>query len=303
MARMSSISRPRQIGNRMLVPMGKAVTKTGSQARPGTRGGEAPAGTPDEDRARGSALTKGMAVLDLVAGARRPIGLVELTERLGLPKPTVHRIVRQLEDEGLLRREPLRDRYGVGPRLCRLSVSALQASVGGGAVHAILEEVVDLIGETCNLGMLDRSEVVYADRVECNWPLRLQLQPNSRLPVHATANGKLLLAFLPEASRRRILANVELTEFTPNTITATDRLEAEFARIRERDYSVNDQEFHLGLIGLAVPVRDSSGRVLAGLAVHAPLPRLDVESALRHLPALRDAAARIGDAMEELTRG
>lgn len=283
--------------------MGKAAVKRGSQAGNGGTAGTVQVGAPDEDRTRGSALTKGMAVLDLVAAAGRPIGLVELTERLGLPKPTVHRIVRQLEDEGLIRREPLRDRYGVGPRLCRLSVSALRSSIGGGAVHAILEHAVGLIGETCNLGMLDRTEVVYVDRVECNWPLRLQLQPNSRLPVYATANGKLLLSFLPEPSRRRILSNVELTAFTPNTLTTIEQLEAEFARIRERDYSVNDQEFHLGLIGLAVPVRDSAGQVLAGLAVHAPLPRLDVESALRHLSALRDAAARIGDAMEELMRG
>lgn len=279
-------------------------------AKLGMRGhGRTPAdlrqsGTPgaDDERARGSALTKGMAVLELVAEARRPLGLVEITERLGLPKPTVHRIIRQLEAEGLLRREPLRDRYGVGPRLCSLAVNALQASVGGGAVHAILEEVVELIGETCNLGVLDRTEVVYVDRVECDWALRLQLQPNSRLPVHATANGKLLLAFLPERSRRRVLSNADLTAFTPNTITERDRLEAEFARIRERDYSTNDQEFHLGLIGLAVPVRDSRGQVLAGLAIHAPLPRLDIDSALRHLPELREAAARIGSAMEELMR-
>lgn len=256
----------------------------------------------DAARQGGSALTKGMAVLDVVAAAHRPVGLVEITERLGLPKPTVHRIVRQLEAEGLVRREPLRDRYAVGPRLCRLSVSALRASIEGGAVHAILERTVALIGETCNLGILDRDAVVYVDRVECNWPLRLQLQPNSRLPVHATANGKLMLAFLPEAARRRILSGLELTAFTPNTITSTEVLEAEFARIREQDYSTNDQEFHLGLIGVAVPVRDSASRILAGLAVHGPLPRLDIGHALEHLPALRDAAARIGAAMEDAMR-
>ena len=157
--------------------------------------GKPRSGSPEDERAHGSALAKSMAVLDLVAAEGRPLGLVEVTERLGLSKPTVHRIMRQLEDEGLLRREPLRERYSVGPRLCTLSINALSSAVQGGAVHAILADLVGRIGETCNIGVLDRTEVVYVDRVECDWPLRLQLAPNSRVPTYCTANGKLLLAW------------------------------------------------------------------------------------------------------------
>lgn len=253
--------------------------------------------SPGEGRSHGSALAKSMAVLELVVESRRPMGLVELTERLGLPKPTVHRIARQLENEGLLQREPERDRYGVGPRLGTLAVNAIRAAVETGAVHAILETLVARIGETCNIGILDRTQVVYVDRVECDWPLRLQLQPNSRLPAHCTANGKLLLASLEERSRRRLIAGLNLERFTPNTITDPARLEKACREIREQDFAANDQEFHLGLIGLAVPIRDALGHVIAGLALHSPLQRLDLEGARRHLPALREAAARMGDAL------
>lgn len=256
-------------------------------------------GSSEDERAHGSALAKSMAVLDLVATEGRPLGLVEVTERLGLSKPTVHRIMRQLEDEGLLRREPLRDRYGVGPRLCTLSVNALSSAVQGGAVHAILADLVANMGETCNVGLLDRMEVVYVDRVECDWPLRLQLAPNSRVPAHCTANGKLLLAFLDDRIREKLIASLALTRFTENTITDPKRLEEECQAIRRDDFATNDQEFHLGLIGLAVPIRDGEDRVVAGLAMHSPLPRLDIAGLRDHLPALRETAARMESALKE----
>ena len=258
-----------------------------------------PTGSAGEERAHGSALSKSMAVLDLVAAEGRPLGLVEVTERLGLAKPTVHRIMRQLEDEGLLRREPPRDRYIVGPRLCALSINALASAVQGSAVHAILADLVARIGETCNIGMLDRAEVVYVDRVECDWPLRLQLAPNSRLPVHCTAIGKLLLAFLDGQTREKLIESMAPTRFTENTITDPRRLEEECRAIRRDDYAVNDQEYHLGLIGVATPIRDDGGRVIAGLAMHGPLPRLDAGALRDHLPVLREAAIRIGAALAE----
>jgi DNA-binding IclR family transcriptional regulator len=256
-------------------------------------------GSPEDERAHGSALAKSMAVLDLVAAEGRPLGLVEVTERLGLSKPTVHRIMRQLEDEGLLRRELLRDRYGVGPRLSALSVNALASAVQGGAAHAILADLVADIGETCNIGLLDRREVVYVDRVECDWPLRLQLAPNSRVPAHCTSNGKLLLAFLDGRTRGKLIERMALTRFTENTITDPKRLEEECQAIRRDDFAINDQEFHLGLIGLAVPICDGEGRTIAGLAMHSPLPRLDIAGLRNHLPALREAAARMESALKD----
>ena len=250
--------------------------------------------------AHGSALAKSMAVLDIVVQAQRPIGLVELTERLGLAKPTVHRIVRQLEDEGLLRREPPRDRFSPGPRLCALALDTVRATVATGAVHAILESLVKRIDETCNIGVLDRTQVVYLDRVECDWPLRLQLRPNSRLPVHCTANGKLLLSMLEDRTRRRLIDNLILEAFTANTITDPGLLDEECRAIRKQDFATNNQEFHLGLIGIAVPICDGAGRVIAGLALHSPLQRMDLDDAQRHLPELREAAIRMGEALDNM---
>ena len=248
-------------------------------------------------RGTGSALQKGFAVLDAVASAERPVGLPELTELLGLPKQTVHRIARQLEADGFLRREPQRDRYVVGPRMSMLAVNSLNAAFRWAPTHAILEHVVEEIGETCNIGMLLGAEVVYIDRVECDWPLRLQFTAGSRVPLHCTAIGKLLVANLPARSRRRLLSAVPLTSYTDNTLTEPDAFDATCREIRKRGYALNNQEYHLGLIGIAVPIRLEGGTVAAGLAMHGPVPRMTVELALDVAPALRRAADRIAEVM------
>jgi len=160
--------------------------------------------------------------------------------------------------------------------------------------HTILQGLVAEIGETCNLTMLDGPEVVYLDRVESAWPLRVTLHPGSRVPLHCTASGKLLLALLPTPRRKRLLASLTLDRHTENTLTDARKLESELTRIRRAGSSVDDQEFMTGLVCVAAPVALPSGRVVASVAVHAPVARMPLARALTHLPALKRAAAAIG---------
>ena len=135
--------------------------------------------------------------------------------------------------------------------------------------------MVARIGETCNVGVLDDRDVICLDRVECDWPLRLQLQPGSRLPAHWSAIGKLLLAYMAPKARRRLLGRAPLESYTPHTVTDPHRLEEQMESIREQAVSIDDQEYLLGLCGSAVPIRDSGDRVVAALAVQGPQARMD----------------------------
>lgn len=245
-----------------------------------------------------SALEKAVAVLEAVTGSPRRLGLSELAQETGLSRQSAHRVVHQLEESGLLFHEPLKDRYLVGHRLKQLSLTALVSAQRMGSAHEVLRSLVARIGETCNVGMLDGGEVVYLDRVECDWPLRLQLQPGSRLPAHCSAIGKLVLAHLSDKTRRRLLAAAPLQKFTPHTITDLARLEESLAAIRREDVCINNQEYMLGLLGIAVPIRDSVGRVVAALAVHAPLARMNEAQARTYLPELRGAAEALGRALD-----
>jgi DNA-binding IclR family transcriptional regulator len=250
----------------------------------------------------GSALQKAIAVLEAAVTSPRNLRLTELARETGLSRQSAHRILRQLEASGLVQHEALHDSYLVGPRLKQLSFAALAAAQRGGAGHEVLADLVSRVGESCNIGMLDGREVVYVDRVECDWPLRLQLQPGSRLPAHCSAIGKLLLAFLEPEARGRLLDAAPLARHTANTETDPARLRRELDRIRAEHAAINDQEYMAGLLGIAVPIHDGAGRVVAGLAVHAPVARMNRSQAVAHLPALR-AAARKLDRIFELEFG
>ena len=245
---------------------------------------------------RGSALDKALAVLEAITAQSQPIGLPDLSARLKLPRQTVHRVLTQLEKLGLVVRDPSRDRFSVGPRLSTLALNALRTHNQSAPIHAILQQLVDEIEETCNVGVLDGLQFVYLERIECHWALRVHLQAGSRVPAHCTSGGKVMLAHLDDAVRARLLRNVTLKPCTEHTITQTTELEAELAEIRRRGYAVNNQEFTIGIIGVAVPIADRQGRVLAALAVHGPSPRLDLERAIGFVPRLKEAAGVMADA-------
>jgi DNA-binding IclR family transcriptional regulator len=237
------------------------------------------------------ATLRAVSVLEALVAAERPAALAELTGMVRLPKPTLYRMLGMLESAGLVMREPGARRYAPGPRLATLGRNVmLNGSLRAGR-RAILARLVEEIGETCNFTMLDGAEVIYVDRVEAAWPLRMNLSSGSRVPLHCTASGKLLLALLPKASRERITAQLALTRYTDTTITDRRQLAAELARIRANRYSTDKEEYHAGLVCVAVPVMDARKRACAALAVQAPVSRMPLQRALGHLAALRQAAS------------
>ena len=133
-------------------------------------------------------------------------------------------------------------------RLCELAVGVLTNSVRYGARHRILQRLVDALRETCNLTALCGSEIVYLDRVETDWPLRMHLSPGSRVPAHCTATGKLLLSLLPERQMNDLIRAASLRRYTERTITDPDQLIAALARIREDGVGVDDEEFAAGMV-------------------------------------------------------
>jgi DNA-binding IclR family transcriptional regulator len=110
------------------------------------------------------------------------------------------------------------------------------------------------------------------------------------VPLYASASGKLFLAAMPKRSRDRFLQQTPLIKHTPQTLTDPKRLSNEFNAIRERGYSIDNEEYLPGICCIAVPVRNSEGKVVAGVAVHAPLARMRIEQGLEYLPMLRNAA-------------
>ena len=259
-----------------------------------TRGAAVPAADTEADAGSGSSAERSLRLLSLLANEGRALSLADLAARLALPKGTAHRICTQLLAGGFLARDVDERSFVVGPALRRLAFDTLNHGVVRGQRHDVLAALVGQVGETCNFTTLDGTQVLYLDRVEAQWPLRLTLDVGSHVPLHCTASGKLFLAQMPQAVRDALIAQLPLPKMTRNTIASAKGLRAECERIAQQGYSCDREEFIAGLIAVAVPVHADDGSARAAIAVHAPTARMSLKQALEKLPFLQAAAERMG---------
>lgn len=236
-----------------------------------------------------STLFRGMSIMQLVAESIRGLSIAEIVELTGLAKPTVHRIAIQLEEEGYLQRGPDK-RFAIGHKLKQFSLAILSNVAVGAPRHAILETLAQEIGETCNCTILEGNHTVYFDRVECNWPIKVDLHLGSHLPLHATASGKLFLAYMRPKERNRLLSATVLSKNTERTAVTLELLEPELKKIKKEGVSFDNEELLVGMVAVAVPVFDKANRICFTVAVHAPTTRRSVNDLREFIPALQKAA-------------
>ena len=252
------------------------------------------AAKPADDATTGSSSERSLRLLSLLAKEGRALSLADIATRIGLPKATAHRICAQLLASGFIARDVNARDFVVGPQLRELSFDTLNHGTVRGLRHEVLANLVERVGETCNLTTLDGASVLYLDRVEAPWPWRLTLAVGVHVPLHCTASGKLFLALMPSDQRAELIAEASLKRMTDNTLTSARALQKECNAIAAAGHSLDREEFITGLVAIAVPVRDRQGDVRAAMAVHAPCARMSLEQARGHLPSLHAAAKRMG---------
>ena len=240
-----------------------------------------------------SAALRAFRVLETLAESSRPLSLAELVDTIELPKQTIHRILKQMQDSWLITRSPGSRKYACSSRVNRFALNVMINSGVTAARHAILRDLVEHIGETCNITMLSGTDIVYIDRVETEWALRVHLQAGSTVPLHCTSSGKLLLSLLPKVQRERLLRTLPLAAVSPHSITERIALRKELDQTRRRKYGINNQENLQGIIAIAVPIMLDRNRACAAVAVQAPIARMSLEQLLTHLPAMNEAAKRL----------
>ena len=243
----------------------------------------------------GSALEKALQVLEAIIDQPQAVGLPDVADRLGMSRQAVHRLLQQLVANGLIVRDPSRDRFAIGPRFSKMALEVLQSANKGTPIRATIQKVVDGIGETCNVGVLEGRDFVYLERVETTRTPRIYLETGSRLPAHCTSGGKAMLAWLPPAVRSRLLKTMTLNPFTSKTITSVKALEEELLAVKSRGFATSVQEYADGIIGVGVPILNSEGDALAALAMHGPLARVSIEKAPEYARKLHAAANRLAE--------
>jgi len=249
---------------------------------------------------KSSAALRVLSILETVAKSSTPMTATEINLELKLPKPTIHRLCTMLENEGYL--QPRLDGRGFLPGR-RLSSMALGIFSNNDhwrtERHGILKRLSEEVGETCNISIPDGSQMVYFDRVETHWPLRIQLKKNDRVPIYCTASGKLFLNNLPSVKRSRLLAKIHLEQYTNNTLTDINKLKRELKRLAPQDIGIDNEEFMQGMVAVAVPLRSEDGAFYGALAMHAPSARMSLNDAIGHIPKLKVAAIDLVELIHE----
>ena len=207
-------------------------------------------------------------LLEIVADAGGEVGLSELATRSGLPLPSIHRLVRTLVQRGYMRQLPNR-RYALGARLVPLGQVA--GTMLGAWAQPVLTGLVDALGESANLAVLDHDAVMYIGQVPSRHTMRMFTEPGRRVPAHCTGVGKALLSQLPDDAVRELLARTGMPPATPNTITTPGAMFDELARIRREGYALDEGEQEVGVRCVAVAV-PGAPRPMA-LSMSGPLTR------------------------------
>lgn len=246
-----------------------------------------------KDTSTNTTLLRAISLLEEIATTEYNISAADLDKRLDIPKPTIHRLLKQLEDQQLIMRDINGRHLLPGSRLHRMAMGTLANESLKAPRRLLLERLAREAGETCNLTLLDGHELLYYDRVETNWPVRIQLSPGSRLPLHCTASGKLFLALMPPQRRRALLSSLTLDEHTPYTLTSTSLLEEQLGEIAKTRLSTDNEEFIQGMVAIAVPIFDKNGHMQATLAIHAPQLRHSIDSLREWAPLMRQIAAEL----------
>lgn len=237
-----------------------------------------------------------MQVLRLFGPDQRELGVVEAAERLGRPKSTASRWLRAMADEGFLERDPETSRYRLSLALAALGEVARQSTSLQQLGRPILEAIAAETGETSNLVVLDGSHAVNVEVVRSSHPVQHVGVLGRRLPLHATAAGKVLMAWLPPG-RRRALLHGPLDAWASCTRTDPDLIEAELDAVRERGYATAWRELEEDLAAVSAPVRDHRSVVVAAVTTSLPISRTSPDRLHPLGEHVREGADRLSRAL------
>jgi DNA-binding IclR family transcriptional regulator len=207
------------------------------------------------------------ALLELLSQRKSPMRMIEIAQALDLPKSTTHGLLQTLQAKEFVVRDASQ-RYRLSLRLFSLAATALELVDLPELARPAMEELSGRTGGTCNLAVLDGHDVLYIEKVENRDSLvRLVTHVGTRIPAHVTALGKVLVGALPEAEREQWLAEHVFERMTGHSITDADAFRKDLQDQARRGYALDNQELHSAITGLAAPVRDHTGKVVAALSL------------------------------------
>ena len=241
-----------------------------------------------------AAAASTLRVLEFVGEAGGPVTLSAVVQGTGKPKGSVHRMLSTLVRTGYLVQDPENSRYALTLKVWRLGAAAVGRLDLQKVARPWLERLVAETDETVHVSVLDEAgRIVYVAKVESPRSIRVQTQIGQVSPAWCTATGRSLLAFHPAVADRVLAAPLEPR--TARTVTDAKRIRAALREVAVQGYAVTRAENHVEMGGIAAPVRDHSGAVVAAVGIGIPVFRMTQELEARCIPSVVRAAAAISD--------
>ncbi|TAL15797.1 IclR family transcriptional regulator [bacterium] len=253
------------------------------------------------------AVASALQILEEFRGREPQIGLTDFANRLELHKNTAQRVLYTLESRGYVEQDRLTGNFRIGVRALELAHLYLRKTDILSMADVALAQIGEKCNETSYLGVLREGRAVYVSTIESTHPVRVVSRVGKSFPLHSSAIGKVLLAFRDREEAKGLIAKIEFETFTPHTIKNADELAVELEKIRKQGYALSEQEYHDGIRGVAAPVYDHLGNVVAAVSITGPVYRFGEERIKSELlPLVMEAAAemsrRLGNGLSEAIR-
>ncbi len=240
---------------------------------PPTRRGRIPA-KPGGATTQVQSLTRGLSLLEALARAEGGLTLTDVAQRVQLAPSTAHRLLATLEKMGYVYQAGELGRWYVGLQAFTVGTSFLANRDFIAQSHPYMRRLMEQSGETANLGILDGTDAVFIDQVQCREMMRTIVKLGSRVPLHASGVGKAIFAALPDDEVEAILKVKGLPRITSNTITSPETMWAAIRVIRQRGWSFDDEEHALSTRCVAAPIYNEHAEVLGAISLAGPSSRL-----------------------------
>jgi IclR family transcriptional regulator, KDG regulon repressor len=238
-------------------------------------------------------VERALIILDVLKENPNGLGITEIAKRLDVAKSSAHRLTTTLCSFGFVRKNIESDKYLLGLKVVELGEAVLESLDLRTVASPFLQELVNELGETVHLVILENSEIVYIDKIESPKTIRMYSRIGKRAPVHCTGVGKAMMAFLHEEEINQIIINRGLKRYTEYTHTTKGELLKNLEEIRNSGYSIDEQEHELGIRCVAAPVFDHKNKVIAGISVAAPINRLDTTMIDKYAAKITNCAGKI----------
>jgi len=251
-------------------------------------------------RYRVTSLDKALSILELVINQGRDLSITEISQKLGMMKGTVHRVLSTLTARKFIQQNSKTKMYGLGVRTLEIGIDSKRERFLRIAMAPFLMELYETCGETVNAAVWEYNAIRYIYRLESEELLRISTTAGARFPGYCAATGKILLSYFSNEDIRQIYSlNNSLKKYTQHTITSVDELIQEIEKVRVRKVAFDDEEALVGVYCVAAPVLNSKGECVAAISISAPKNRVTANTSDILAKLVSETSRKISSSLSE----